>query len=69
MSEQEAAQPRDGSDQERPDEASETGNPAVDEVLRSLRDLPDRPVDEHVEVFERAHETLRRTLNDAGQQD
>lgn len=70
MSEQEAAQPRDdGPDQERPDEAPETGNPAVDEVLRSLRDLPDRPVDEHVGVFEQAHETLRRTLNDAGQQD
>ena len=43
-----------------------TGHPAVDEVLRSLELLDDRPVEEHVAVFEQAHETLRRTLNDAG---
>lgn len=46
----------------------ETGHPAVDEVLRSLQQLEDRPVDEHVEVFERAHEQLRQALNDAGNQ-
>ncbi|HET8560295.1 MAG TPA: hypothetical protein VFL69_07230 [Marmoricola sp.] len=39
-----------------------TGHPAVDEVLRSMERLEDRPVDEHVAVFEQAHETLRRTL-------
>lgn len=47
---------------------SSSGNPEVDGVLASLEALPERPVDEHVEVFERAHETLRRTLNDAGDQ-
>jgi hypothetical protein len=43
-----------------------TGHPAVDEVLRSLERLDDQPVSEHVAVFEQAHETLRRTLSDAG---
>lgn len=44
----------------------ETGHPAVDEVLRSLNALDDTPVDEHVAVFEQAHEELRRTLSGAG---
>jgi len=44
----------------------ETGHPAVDEVLRSLNALDDVPVDEHVAVFEQAHEKLRRTLSGAG---
>lgn len=43
--------------------AVETGVPGVDEVLRSLDTLAQRPVDEHVEVFERAHEQLRRSLD------
>jgi hypothetical protein len=43
-----------------------TGHPAVDEVLRSLDSLGDAPVDEHVAVFEEAHEQLRRTLQGAG---
>jgi len=43
-----------------------TGHPAVDEVLRSLEDLEGRPVDEHVAVFEQAHERLRRALSGAG---
>lgn len=43
-------------------------HPAVDEVLRSMERLDARPVDEHVAVFEQAHESLRRTLSegDAG---
>lgn len=44
----------------------ETGNPAVDEVLRSLDGLQQRPVEEHVAVFEAAHEALRAALTDAG---
>jgi hypothetical protein len=50
------------------DEAGEirTGHPAVDEVLRSLGALDGAPVDEHVAVFEQAHEQLRRTLSGAG---
>jgi len=46
-----------------------TGVPAVDEVLERVSRLGERPVSEHVEVFERAHEQLRRALDaqpDAG---
>jgi hypothetical protein len=46
-----------------------TGHPAVDEVLRSLDGLEARPVDEHVNAFERAHEVLRRALSDAGDEE
>lgn len=41
-----------------------TGHPAVDAVLASLEGLDSRPVHEHVDVFERAHESLRRALDD-----
>jgi len=44
----------------------QTGHPAVDEVLRSLGALDGAPVDEHVALFEQAHEQLRRTLSGAG---
>lgn len=40
-----------------------TGVAAVDEVLQHVSRLADRPVAEHVEVFERAHEQLRRALD------
>lgn len=43
-----------------------TGHEAVDGVLRSLDTLDGRPVDEHVAVFESAHETLRAALASAG---
>lgn len=49
-----------------PAEAAEpvrTGHPQVDEVLASLDGLDDRPVDEHVAVFERAHDALRGALD------
>lgn len=46
-----------------------TGHPAVDEVLRSLGSLEQAPVDEHVAVFEQAHDQLRRTLSGAGESD
>lgn len=42
----------------------ETGIAGVDEVVRSLRDLDDLPVDEHVGVYESAHAALRRTLDE-----
>jgi hypothetical protein len=44
----------------------ETGNPVVDEVIASLEGLDGIPVDEHVSLFEQAHEQLRRTLSGAG---
>ncbi|PVG80830.1 hypothetical protein DDE18_20775 [Nocardioides gansuensis] len=40
-----------------------TGVPAVDEVLGSLHRLADLPLDEHVGVFEQAHDRLRRALD------
>jgi hypothetical protein len=55
------APPADGADG--PDRAA--SHPAVNEVLRSLERLGDLPVEEHVAVFEEAHEELRRTLTDA----
>ena len=44
-------------------EAPATGVPAVDDVLASVQALDDRPVEEHVAVFEQAHERLRRALD------
>lgn len=40
-----------------------TGLPAVDAVLASMDALEERPVAEHVAVFEQAHEQLRRALD------
>jgi hypothetical protein len=42
-----------------------TGVEAVDRVLAEVAAVADAPVAEHVQVFERAHEQLRRAL-DAG---
>jgi len=50
-------------DEQVPEPADATGVPAVDEVLRQVAQLSERPVSEHVEVFERAHEQLRRALD------
>lgn len=49
------------------EEVRHTGNPVVDSVLDSLRELDALPVSEHVAVFEAAHERLRGTLADAGE--
>ena len=40
-----------------------TGVESVDRVLAEVATIADRPVSEHVEVFERAHEQLRRALD------
>jgi hypothetical protein len=40
-----------------------TGVPAVDEVLAEVDALGERPLDEHLATFERAHETLRAALD------
>lgn len=40
-----------------------TGVEEVDAVLESVEDLESRPVEEHVAVFENAHEQLRRALD------
>jgi hypothetical protein len=52
--------------QQTPDRSGAIGHPVVDEVLASVDDLEGRPVDEHVAVFEAAHERLRAALSDAG---
>jgi hypothetical protein len=51
------------SEEQVPDEPVRTGIESVDAVVDSVADLADRPVDEHVAVFEAAHEELRRTLD------
>lgn len=45
-----------------------TGHPVVDDVLRTLQGLQSRPVEEHVAVFESAHEKLRQALANADEQ-
>ena len=45
------------------EEPVRTGNETVDGVLESLEALDDASVDEHVAVFERAHEQLRAALD------
>ncbi len=42
-----------------------TGLASVDSVVESVAALEGRPVEEHVAVFEQAHEQLRRALDDA----
>jgi hypothetical protein len=40
-----------------------TGVAAVDEVIAAVEQLEERPIEEHVGVFETAHEQLRRALD------
>jgi len=44
-----------------------TGATDVDAVVESLNELDALPVADHVHVFEEAHESLRRILAGAGQ--
>jgi hypothetical protein len=44
-------------------ETTSTGVAVVDDVLASVQALDGRPVEEHVAVFEQAHERLRRALD------
>lgn len=46
-----------------PPERVRTGMPAVDQVITAVEELEDRPLEEHVGVFETAHEQLRRALD------
>jgi hypothetical protein len=43
-----------------------TGSDQVDEVIRAVEELDDRPIEEHVAVFESAQVQLRRALDDPG---
>jgi len=51
-----------------PTAASPTGVVAVDAVLKAVDAVSDRPLEEHVAVFESAHEQLRRALDAAPEQ-
>lgn len=44
-------------------EVPTTGVSAVDDVLASLHGLPQLRVEDHVAVFEQAHDRLRRALD------
>jgi len=48
---------------EQPEGPAQTGVASVEEVLASVEALAGRPLEEHVQVFERAHEQLRRALD------
>jgi len=52
-------------EQEGAEERVSTGVAEVDEVIASLEGLDGRPVEEHVEVYESAHDRLRRALDGA----
>ena len=41
-----------------------TGVHDVDEVITAVEELEERPLEEHVGVFETAHAELRRALDD-----
>jgi len=43
-----------------------TGTGRVDEVIRAVEELEERPIEEHVGVFESAQVTLRRALDEPG---
>jgi len=40
-----------------------TGVDSVDDVIRAVEELEERPLEEHVGVFEAAHAELRRALD------
>lgn len=44
-----------------------TQHPEVDAVLASLEALQDQPVEEHVAVFEAAHDRLRAVLSEGAE--
>lgn len=43
-----------------------TGTPEVDAVLDQVEQVAQRPVSEHVPVYEHAHQRLRQALDDRG---
>jgi len=49
-----------------PPERVRTGADNVDEVIRAVEELEERPIEEHVGVFESAQVQLRRALDDPG---
>jgi hypothetical protein len=48
---------------EQPQEPVRTGVREVDAVITAVEQLEERPIEEHVGVFETAHDRLRRALD------
>jgi hypothetical protein len=46
-----------------------TGVERVDDVIRAVEELEERPIEEHVGVFESAQVQLRRALDEPGGED
>lgn len=46
-----------------PEQPLRTGEERVDDVIAAVEQLEERPLEEHVGVFEHAHEELRRALD------
>jgi len=46
-----------------------TGSNRIDDVIRAVEELEERPIEEHVGVFESAQVQLRRALDDPGDPD
>ncbi len=44
-------------------DSQRSGIAAIDDALAQVAGLADRPVAEHVAVFEKAHESLRQALD------
>ena len=59
----------DGEPEPGPPERVRTGADDVDEVIRAVEELEERPIEEHVGVFESAQVQLRRALDDPGDPD
>lgn len=45
-----------------------TGHADIDAALAQLQELPERPVDEHVAVYDTVHGVLRTVLAEAGRE-
>jgi hypothetical protein len=56
----ETVQPEDGAGDA---EQVRTGVDTVDAVIAAVEELEERPIEEHVGVFETAHDQLRRALD------
>ena len=60
--------PQQGAAIDDPDDAAvpSTGDPAIDEAVQDLHDLPSRPLGEHHDRLARAHEALHVALERSG---
>jgi len=58
-----AQEPAENAGDAAPHQAVRTGVPSVDEVISAVEELEERPLEEHVGVFEAAHDQLRRALD------